>query len=394
MGLRAGRARSRGADGGGRLDSGPAAGPPPTIKDVGRLAGVSQSTVSRVLSGADTAVPIAVATRQRVLRAAEALHYRPHPLARGLRGAGTALLGLIVREIADPFFTAMLGVIAQEARRRGYNLVLGHAHSSAQEAQALTQVLEVRHCEAILLVGDLLDEPRLLAELAGTPRAVVAMCQGARAHGLSTINTDNDRGARLALEHLYGLGHRRIGLLDAGWIGDAQPRRAEYVRFLRERGLPDRPEYRQVAPNEPAGGLAAGARLLALPEPPTAIFATTDVLAIGVLKAAAAAGVRVPGQLSVVGFDDIPFAGYTLPALTTVRQPIEAMARLAIEVALRRGAAPGAAPETHSLAPELVVRESTAPLGGEKEVPQQATARRSRPRIAARSATARSRGEE
>jgi DNA-binding LacI/PurR family transcriptional regulator len=346
----------------------------PTMKDVSRLAGVSQSTVSRVLSSTDTLVPIADETRRRVLDAAEALHYRPHPLARGLRGAGTALLGLIVREIADPFFTDMLSVIALESRRRGYNLVLGHARSSAREAQALTQVLEVRHCEAILLVGDVLDETRLLTELMDTPCAVVAMCQGSRAQGLSTINTDNERGARLALDHLYALGHRRIALLDAGWIGDAEPRRRAYARFLAERELPDRPEYRQVASNEPRGGLAACRRLLALREPPTAVFATTDMLAIGALKAADDAGVRVPRSLSVVGFDDIALAPYTVPALTTVRQPIEAMAKLAVEVALRRAAEPWAPPETHLLEPELIVRDSTASPGVGKEVPHQGPA--------------------
>jgi DNA-binding LacI/PurR family transcriptional regulator len=339
----------------------------PTMKDVSRLAGVSQSTVSRVLSGAYTAVPIALETRERVQRAAEALKYRPHPLARGLRGAGTALLGLIVREITDPFFTAMLNVIALEARRRGYNLVLGDARSSAQEAQALTQVLEVRHCEAILLVGDLMDEPRLLAELTGTDLPMVALCQGTRAPGLSTINADSEGGAWLALEHLYGLGHRRIALLDAGWIGDVEPRRSAYRRFVHEHGLTCPAQYQQVVPSDPAGGRAACARLLALPEPPSAIFATTDVLAIGALKGAEEAGFHVPRDLSVVGFDDILFAAYTAPALTTVRQPIEAMARLAVEMALRRAADPGAPPETHWLAPELVVRDSTAPPSGGKE---------------------------
>src|SRR5216683_4728471 len=338
------------------------------MKDVSRLAGVSQSTVSRVLSGAFTAVPITPETRERVLRAAEALRYRPHPLARGLRGAGTALLGLIVRDIADPFFTAMLKVFALEARRRGYNLVLGDARSSAQEVQALTQVLEVRHCEAILLVGDVVDEPRLLADLQGTAMAMVAVCQGTRAPGLSTVNADSDRGARLALEHLYGLGHRRIALLDAGWIGDVEPRRSAYRQFVREHGLDSPAKYQQLVPNDPGGGQAACARLLGLREPPTAIFATTDVLAIGALSSAQAAGLRVPRDLSVVGFDDIPFAAYTVPALTTVRKPIEAMAQLAIEIALRRAADPGAPPEMHSLDPELVVRGSTTSTASWKEV--------------------------
>jgi DNA-binding LacI/PurR family transcriptional regulator len=332
------------------------------MKDVSQLAGVSPSTVSRVLSGASTLVPITVETRQRVLQAAEALKYSPHPLARGLRGAGTALLGLIVREIADPFFTAMLDAIAQEAQRCGYNLVLGHARSSANAAMALTQVLEVRHCEAILLVGDLLDESRLVAELQGTELAIVALCQGRRSPGLCTVNTDNERGARLALEHLYQLGHRRIALLDAGWIGDVEPRRATYYEFLAERGLDAPPEYHQTTPNEASGGHAAFARLLALSRPPTAVFATTDVVALGAIKAAQEAGVRVPRDVSVVGFDDIPFASYTVPSLTTLRQPVPAMARLAIEIALRLAAERGTHDDAalYLLEPELIVRQSTA----------------------------------
>jgi DNA-binding LacI/PurR family transcriptional regulator len=332
-----------------------------TMKDVGQLAGVSPSTVSRVLNGATSVVPITYATRQRVLQAAESLHYSPHPLARGLRGAGTALLGLIVREIADPFFTAMLDAIAQEAQRRGYNLVLGHARSSAQEALALTQVLEVRHCEAILMVGDLLDESRLVEELRGTELAIVALCQGRRSPGLPTVNTDNERGACLALEHLHHLGHRRIALLDAGWIGDVEPRRTAYYGFVSERGLDAPPEYHQTTQNSASGGRAAFARLLALPCPPTAVFATTDVVAIGAIKAAEEAGVGVPRDVSVVGFDDIPLATFTVPSLTTVRQPIPAMAQRAIEIALRLAAGRGSRDEApYLLEPELIVRQSTA----------------------------------
>ncbi len=176
------------------------------------------------------------------------------------------------------------------------------------------------------------------------------------------MNTDNERGARLALEHLYQLGHRRIALLDAGWIGDVEPRRATYYEFLAERGLDVPPEYHQTTPNDASGGHAAFARLLGLPRPPTAVFATTDVVAIGAIKAAQEAGVRVPRDVSVVGFDDIPFASYTVPSLTTIRQPVPAMARLAIEIALRlaaeRGALDDAAP--YLLEPELIVRQSTA----------------------------------
>jgi DNA-binding LacI/PurR family transcriptional regulator len=121
-------------------------------------------------------------------------------------------------------------------------------------------------------------------------------------------------------------------------------------------------------PNEPGGGRIACERLLRLREPPTAFFATTDVLAIGALNSAQAAGWGVPGDLSVVGFDDIPFAAYTVPELTTVRQPIEAMARLVVDIALHRAADPGAPPETHLLNPELVIRNSTMQAPNRKEV--------------------------
>jgi DNA-binding LacI/PurR family transcriptional regulator len=329
---------------------------------------VSQSTVSRVLSGAYTAVPIAPETRDRVMRAAETLSYRPHPLARGLRGAGTALLGLIVRDIADPFFAAMLKVIAREARRRGYNLVLGNARGSAEQAQALTQILEVRHCEAILLVGDVADEPRLLADLTGTQLTLVALCQGTRAPGLLTVNADGVRGARLALQHLYALGHRRIALLDAGWIGDAEARRATYRQFAREHDLYCPPTYQQVVSNDPAGGQTACKRLLRLRMPPTAIFASTDVLALGAINGAQASGRRVPHDLSVIGFDDIPLAAYAVPPLTTVRQPIGAMAQLAIDLVLRHATTAATEPRTYSIEPELVIRKSTTPIASREEV--------------------------
>ncbi|MDB5077432.1 MAG: LacI family transcriptional regulator, partial [Chloroflexi bacterium] len=123
------------------------------MKDIARVALVSPSTVSRVLSGATTSVPIAPETRERVLRAVRELGYSPNPLARGLRGQGTALLGLISREINDPFLPGMIEAIINAAQAEGYNVVLGLAHSSAGEALALTRVLETRHCDGIILLG-------------------------------------------------------------------------------------------------------------------------------------------------------------------------------------------------------------------------------------------------
>jgi len=302
-----------------------------TLKQVSELAGVSQSTVSRILNQRSSAVPIAAATRARVLRVIEELGYRPHPLARGLRGGGTALLGLIVREVADPFFASAIEAIAEESRRRGYSLVLGHARSSAREALVLAEVLETRHCDGIILLGDLRDEPRLWAELEGSDLAMVAVCQGGRAPGIPTVDCDNRLGTMMVLQHLYGLGHRRIAFLDAGWLGDVEERRAAYHTFVRERGLPILEGYHQRLPgNHPEAGLVAFRTLLELPLPPTAVFCATDQVALGALAAADRVGLRVPVDISVAGFDDIPMARFAVPGLTTVRQPLRHMARLAV----------------------------------------------------------------
>src|SRR6187397_1140577 len=137
----------------------------PTMRDIAVAAGVSQSTVSRVLNDVPTRVPIAPDTRERVRATARRLGYRPNPLARGLRGAATMLLGAVVRDITDPFFAGAVEALSIAAMSQGYNLVLGHARGRADEAIALTAVLETRHCDAIVLLGALQDQPRLLADL-------------------------------------------------------------------------------------------------------------------------------------------------------------------------------------------------------------------------------------
>jgi len=245
---------------------------PTTMKQVSVAAGVSQSTVSRILNGKDGRVPIGEETRRRVLQLVEELGYRPHPLARGLRGAGTALLGLIVREIVDPFFAYMMEAIATEARRNGYSLMLGHAGSSVDEALALAGILETRHCDGILLLGDVQDEPRLWAELTGSNLAMVALCQGTRAPRIPTVNSDNPQGVRLAFEHLRQLGHRRIAFIDAGWLGDVEERRAAYFELMAAEDLAILAGYHQSAENRPEGGWTGLRALLSLPEPPTAVL--------------------------------------------------------------------------------------------------------------------------
>ena len=172
MGTKEHNREAHGDDGPGRIV---------TMQDIARESGVSQSTVSRVLNDAATTVPIAAVTRERVLEAADRLGYRPNPLARGLRGAKTMLLGIIVREISDPFFATAVEAVSVRARERGYNVVLGSAHSEAHEAIELHAVLETRHCDGIIVLGDMRDQPRLLDDLAASKVPVVALWTGSAA---------------------------------------------------------------------------------------------------------------------------------------------------------------------------------------------------------------------
>jgi DNA-binding LacI/PurR family transcriptional regulator len=210
----------------------PAPRRPPTMRDIANAAGVAQSTVSRVLNNAASPVSIAPETRERILEAAARLGYRPNPLARALRGAPTMLIGAIVRDITDPFFARAIEALYVEAIARGYNVVLGHAHGRATEALALATVLETRHCDAIILLGDIGDQPRLVEDLQDTRVPVVGVWQGSRIHGIPSVNVDNRFGIRLALDHVTDCGHRRIAFVGGRPLGDIQERREAFLEYM------------------------------------------------------------------------------------------------------------------------------------------------------------------
>jgi DNA-binding LacI/PurR family transcriptional regulator len=341
---------------------------PATMKDIAKAAGVAQSTVSRVLNDTPLLVPISRETRERVLAAAAELSYRPNPHARGLRGAPTMLIGAIVRDVTDPFFAGAIDALSLEARHRGYSVVLGHARKRADEALALAAVLEARRCDAIVIVGDIPDQPRLMEDLENVHVhvPVVAIWHGERQDGFLTVSVDNRGGMGEGLAHLVEIGHTRIAFVGEPVLGDIQERQAGYEEFLRGRGLPAVDGYVQHVRNTFAGGVAAFEALMALPEPPTAVTTATDVLATAILHAASERGVVVPRDLSVVGFDDIPFAAMTVPALTTVRMPVAEMIEAAVEMAVDkelRGAV-GTPEGRRVFRPSLVVRRSTATPAG------------------------------
>lgn len=186
-----------------------------TIRDVAEQAGVSQSTVSRVLSGTSTQIPISEKTRTRVKEVAATLGYRPHPGARSLSGKGTGLLGVIVRELDDPFFAKLTEVVSHVAKEKGYDVVLGNAKRDPENALALRdRLLDLRYCDGLLMCGDLRessDDHTFLAKMGGDHQLVSVAC-GSRKPALNTpsVGVDNWKGTILSLEHLVTLGHRRI----------------------------------------------------------------------------------------------------------------------------------------------------------------------------------------
>jgi DNA-binding LacI/PurR family transcriptional regulator len=336
------------------------------MKDVAAAAGVAQSTVSRILNDAPVRISVTATTRERIHAIANELGYRPHPIARALRGAPTMQLGAVVRDITDPFFAGAVEALTIEAKKRGYSVVLGHAAAKADEALALTAVLEARQCDAIVLLGDFRGERRLVADLRNTHVRVVALWHGTERRGrpFPTVGVDNRAGIHAALEHLSSLGHRHIAFVGAETWGDVQERRAAYREYTAGTGVRVN-GYTQRVPNTLHGGSPAVSALLALSPRPTAILAATDTIAIGLIHAAYELGVAVPDQLSIAGFDDIPFASATVPGLTTVRMPLAEIVAAGVALAVGDGAwssGDGEEPPRVVFKPKLIVRRSTAAI--------------------------------
>ena len=336
-----------------------------TLVDVAKRAGVSPTTVSYVLNRTETQIRISQETRKRVQHAARELGYRPNPAARALRGKGTHLLGLILREIDDAFFAELVEVISDAARVRGYDLVLGYARSSAREALAVSEILDLRQCDGLLLLGDLkesADDLDLLSDL-WTEHHVVSVCRGSGdlVQDGPSISVDNRKGADIALEYLVGLGHERIAFLDTGrQMGDLWERADAYREFMTDRfgAVPD--GYFQADENSYEGGRRSMRELLHLVSRPTAALAADDTMAIGALRAAGEEGFEVPRELSLVGFDGIKIGAYLTPALTTIRQPIGEIGQKAVQLLLSlvEADSPSSSNTRVVTQPELVVRES------------------------------------
>jgi LacI family transcriptional regulator len=333
-----------------------------TIADVAARAGVGAGTVSRVLNDSPK---VSATTRERVLAAIEVLDYRPNPLARGLSRGRCQTLGVVV-----PFFTHASAIerlrgVSAALRDSRYDLVLFNVESPVHRDEHFASLTRRDRADGLLVLS-LPPPPLHLARLqaAGVPMVLV----DAVGDGVACVVTDDVEGGRIATRHLLSLGHRDIAFIgdtaDNGFGFTSSAKRQQgYEEVLRSAGLRPRRGYVRHGPHERMAARQLTERLLSLRTRPTAVFAASDSQATGVLEAARAAGLRVPDDLSVVGFDDIEISAYA--GLTTVRQPLFDSGYLAATFLLdalegkRRLTA-----ERHELPLELVVRSTTAARKG------------------------------
>lgn len=289
------------------------------------------------------------------------LGYVAHVSARALARGRTQVIGLLAEEVCNAFFTEVIGGVDQEASAQGYDFLLCTTHARREKEAEYVARLSRGMVDGLLIVLPR-GLPDYVERLREDAFPFVLIDYDADAPGCSVVNATSRAGTRAAIRHLIELGHRRIALItgrDA--VGASHERLAGYQEAMAEAGLPVMPEDIQPGDFLGIGGYAAASLLLSRPDPPTAIFASSDLAAFGVIRAAQERRLRVPEDLSVVGFDDIPEAGWMTPALTTVRQPLREMGRTAVRQLLERLEDPRSSPARLALETELIVRGSTAP---------------------------------
>jgi DNA-binding LacI/PurR family transcriptional regulator len=338
--------------------------PRPTIRDVARSAGVSHQTVSRVINGNER---VSERTRDRVLAAIERLEYVPSPVAQGLTGNRTHSLGMVTADISDHFFAQAVAGAELEARRRGFYLMVGSVEEEAREdGRAYLRLMLERRVEGLIVARPSIPlTPEMLRPALRASVPIVAV-GSSELPGITVVDIDNHGGARTAVEHLLAVGHRRIATITGplAWPS-AQARLAGYEEALRAAAIePDPALVVNGADWGLESGRAAAAELLARDVPFTAIFAHSDLAAIGAMRELRARGQTVPDDVSVVGYDDIPVAAFVDPLLTTVRQPAREVGTLAAALVLDAIGGDGGGPGVRRLPAELVVRGSVAPPRG------------------------------
>jgi LacI family transcriptional regulator, repressor for deo operon, udp, cdd, tsx, nupC, and nupG len=335
---------------------------PVTLADIAEAAQVSIGTVSRVLNQREGSIKISKATQERVLEVAKHLGYEPNPFASALKTQRTNVIGVIIRDIGDPFLSLVVRVLQRVANQAGFEILIGHSALDFATAQRQLNIMLTRWFDGLFLLGNVPGDDALLQALEQRKTPFVAVACGARvAAPLVTVN--DEKGTELALNYLYSLGHRRIAFLgDIVHVG-VHDRLACFQQFIQKRGIWHE-EYVYTKVSSRGGAAAHVRRLFDLTTPPTALFCASDLLAQGVFSGVWQRGRLVPVDLSIIGFDDIEEAAELFPPLTTIKQPVEEIAQQALALlrTLMENPEGNARQSRLIIEPELVIRHSCIQL--------------------------------
>jgi DNA-binding LacI/PurR family transcriptional regulator len=330
----------------------------PTIHDVARRAKVSKSLVSMVIRGEDG---VSAEKREAILDAIEELNYRPNLMARSLVERRTRILGVMVSNLRNPFFGGVVSGIQARASELGYRVLFNTGDRKPElEVQAIESLLD------LAVDGLILASPRVSDEtiaLAGHSVPVVVLNRNTVDDSSDSVTNDNIRGARLAVEHCVSFGHERIAIITGGDSVAAQVRREGYLRAMREFGLTEHIVTIEGAHTE-EGGYRGAQELLKLDPLPTAVFASNDLCAIGAMNALEEAGLTIPEDISIVGYDNNTLAALRHIGLTSVDQPGADMGRSAVNCLSQRIEGERNTPRHDVVAPSLVIRSTTGPPPG------------------------------
>lgn len=337
----------------------PPEGSPINLKQLSQLLQLSQTTVSLVLNDSPAAKSIPLRTRERVFEAARKFHYRPNYFARSLRRSRSMSIGVIAPDLSEGYFTLVMRGVEEALLHSHYFYFTANHYWDPELMQQYPRLLMERAVDGFLL----LNTPATVRSLL----PVVSISAHTNASGVSDIVLDHSKAAELALSHLHQLGHRKIALLKGPEIiPDTEHRWIGILDAARRLKIPVRPE---LSPHlgtysaTPEGGYLSMKMLLESGHEFTAIFCFNDIAAMGAIRAIHDAGLRVPEDISVIGFDDILSAGYQKPSLTTVRQPLREMGNKGAKMLLEMIANPEMKPIAETIMqPELIVRESTGPV--------------------------------
>jgi len=328
----------------------------PTIHDVAARAEVSTATVSRVLSNPEK---VSEATRRRVLKAVDQLGYSPNAAAKSLRTLTTRKLLVTVPDIANPFFSLIIQGIEEAALREGYSVMLGDTHHDAQREERYGEMLLRREVDGLIFLGHSMSKSVGVLMKKNQMAPIVNGCEYSPNLGVPSAHVDNEAAAYEAMSHLYGLGHRHIGVLTGPL---ASPLSRDRLRGAQACAKENGASKQVMVVNGDfsiESGIAGAARLFAQPTPPTAVFCFNDEMAIGVLDYANRVGRSVPESLSVIGFDDIRFSRYMRPALTTISQPMLDIGRETVRLLLGVLQGTVTTPVSITLPHKLEIRSST-----------------------------------